>query len=251
MIPGYQIIHMPCVDSTNEEAKRQADEGAIHGSVFWADRQSAGKGRRGREWVSESTENLYFTLLLRPELAPEKLSMLTLLMAQAVVQGLETTTDLQPRIKWPNDLVLGNKKVCGILSEMKLDGRKAAYCVIGVGINIGQKHFSEELRDKATSLELEGVRIEAEILLKAVLEAFSSLYDTFMQSGDLGFIMDKYNAMLAGRNSQVRVLEPNGEYEGKSLGINSTGELLVERKDGTIQLIFAGEVSVRGLYGYV
>lgn len=251
MIPGYQIIHMPCVDSTNEEAKRQADEGAIHGSVFWADRQSAGKGRRGREWVSESTENLYFTLLLRPELAPEKLSMLTLLMAQAVAQGLETTTDLQPRIKWPNDLVLGNKKVCGILSEMKLDGRKAAYCVIGVGINIGQKLFSEELKDKATSLELEGVRIEAEILLKAVLEAFGSLYDTFMRSGDLGFIMDKYNAMLAGRNGQVRVLEPSGEYEGKSLGINSTGELLVERKDGTIQLIFAGEVSVRGLYGYV
>ena len=142
MMPGYQVLHMPCVDSTNEEAKRQADNGAVHGSVFWADKQTAGKGRRGREWVSESAENLYFTLLLRPELMPEKLSMLTLLMAYAVAQGLEKKTGLQPKIKWPNDLVLGNKKVCGILSEMKLEGRSAAYCVIGVGID---EHRLEEL----------------------------------------------------------------------------------------------------------
>lgn len=251
MIPGYQIIHMSCVDSTNEEAKRQADAGAPHGSVFWADIQTAGKGRRGREWVSVSAENLYFTVLLRPELAPEKLSMLTLLMGLAVARGLETMTDLQPKIKWPNDLVLGNKKVCGILSEMKLDGRKAAYCVIGVGINIGQKVFAKELQDKATSLELEGAKADVGDLLEAVLEAFTGLYDTFMLSGDLGFVMDKYNEMLAGRNGQVRVLEPGGEYEGKSLGINSMGELLVETKDGTIQQVYAGEVSVRGLYGYI
>ncbi len=251
MIPGYQVNHMPCVDSTNEEAKRQADEGAVHGSVFWADRQTAGKGRRGREWMSESAENLYFTLLLRPNLVPEKLSMLTLLMAYAAAQGLEAKTGLQPKIKWPNDLVLGNKKVCGILSEMKLEGRSAAYCVIGVGINVGQKVFAEELQDKATSLELEGVQVDAESLLTAVLKAFTGLYDTFMMSGDLSFIMDKYNEMLAGRNGQVRVLEPGGEYEGKSWGINRTGELLVEKKDGALQAVYAGEVSVRGLYGYV
>lgn len=251
MIPGYQIIHMPCVDSTNEEAKRQADGGAVHGSVFWADKQSAGKGRRGREWVSDSTENLYFTLLLRPNLAPEKLSMLTLLMAYAVAKGLVETTNLQPRIKWPNDLVLGNKKVCGILSEMKLDGRRAAYCVIGVGINIGQKVFAQELKDKATSLELEGVMVDAERLLEAVLKAFNHLYDTFMAVGDLSFIMDEYNKILAGRNCVVRVLEPGREFEGKSLGINGMGELLVEREEGTIQKVYAGEVSVRGLYGYV
>lgn len=250
-LAGYQIMHMPVVDSTNEEAKRLGDAGAAHGSVFWADRQTAGKGRRGREWVSESAENLYFTLLLRPKLVPEKLSMLTLLMAYAVAQGLEKTTNLQPGIKWPNDLVLGNKKVCGILSEMKLEGRSAAYCVIGVGINVGQKVFAKELQDKATSLVLEGVQVDAESLLTAVLEAFSGLYDTFMESGDLGFIMDKYNEILAGRNGQVRVLEPGGEYEGKSLGINELGELQVEKKDGTIQEVYAGEVSVRGLYGYV
>lgn len=250
-LAGYQVIHLSVVDSTNEEAKRRGDAGATHGSVFRADVQTAGKGRRGREWVSESADNLYFTLLLRPNLIPEKLSMLTLLMAYAVAQGLEKTTTLQPKIKWPNDLVLGNKKVCGILSEMKLENRSAAYCVIGVGINIGQKVFARDLQDKATSLVAEGVQVDAKSLLAAVLEAFAGLYDTFMESGDLGFIKDKYNEMLAGRNGQVRVLEPGGEYEGKSLGINRTGELLVEKKDGTLQAVYAGEVSVRGLYGYV
>lgn len=248
---GYQVYHMPVVDSTNEEAKRQGDAGMPHGSVFWADKQTAGKGRRGRDWSSQSQDNLYFSLLLRPELVPEKLSMLTLLMAYAVVRGLEKMTALQPKIKWPNDIVLGNKKVCGILSEMKLEGRSAAYCVIGVGINIGQKVFSEELQDKATSLVLEGEQVAAEILLTAVLEAFTGLYDTFMQSGDLGFLKDEYNEMLAGRNDLVRVLEPGGEYEGKSLGINELGELQVETENGNIQQVYAGEVSVRGLYGYI
>ena len=251
MMPDYQVFHLASVDSTNEEAKRQAEKGAVHGSVFRADLQTAGKGRRGREWVSESAGNLYFTVLLRPNLVPEKLSMLTLLMAYAVARGLEAETGLQPRIKWPNDLVLGNKKVCGILSEMKLEGRSAAYCVIGVGINIGQKVFAQELQDKATSLALEGVQADAGSLLTGVLRAFADLYDTFMECGDLAFIRDKYNEMLAGRNGLVRVLEPSGEYEGKSLGINSSGELLVEKEDGTVQQIYAGEVSVRGLYGYV
>lgn len=248
---GHPVFHMSCVDSTNEEAKRQGECGAVHGSVFWADKQTAGKGRRGRAWESQSTENLYFSLLLRPDMVPEKLSMLTLLMAHAVAGGLKEKTGLQPKIKWPNDLVLGKKKVCGILSEMKPEGRKAAYCVIGVGINIGQTVFAEGLQDKATSLVLENVQVTAESLLVAILEAFNDLYDVFTVKGDLGFIMDEYNAMLAGKDERVRVLEPAGEYEGKSMGINSMGELLVETKPGTIQQVYAGEVSVRGLYGYV
>ena len=124
LLEKYHIIHESCMDSTNEEAKRQGDAGAVHGSVFWADKQTAGKGRRGRQWASDSEENLYFTVLLRPELEPEKLSMLTLVMAYAVTEGMKNQTGLHPGIKWPNDLVLGNKKVCGILSEMKLEGRQ-------------------------------------------------------------------------------------------------------------------------------
>ncbi len=248
---GRSMIQKDCVDSTNEEAKRGGDHGAPHGTVYCAKRQTAGKGRRGRNWLSDSAENLYFTILLRPELAPEKITMLTLVMAYAATEGIRVQTGLEPKIKWPNDIVVNNKKVCGILSEMKLDGRKAAYCVIGVGINIGRMTFPEELLDKATSLEAEGADTDALTLLKSILEAFEAVYEIVIRDEDLSSIMDKYNTDLAGRGGMVRVLEPAGEFEGRSLGINPAGELLVEREDGHIQNIYAGEVSVRGLYGYV
>ena len=244
-------MHKECVDSTNEEAKRGGDAGDGHGTVYSASRQSAGKGRRGRSWFSQSEENLYFTILLRPDMEPEKISMLTLVMAHAVAMGIRQATGAEPRIKWPNDILIGNKKVCGILSEMKLEDRAAAYCVIGVGINIGQTSFPEELQEKATSLCMEGLTVDAGTLLKGVLRAFEKDYEAFLNSGDIAPILGDYNAHLAGKGSLVRVLEPSGEYEGKSLGVNSRGELLVEREDGTIQQVYAGEVSVRGLYGYI
>lgn len=248
---GHVILHKECVDSTNEEAKRGGDAGDRHGTVYTASRQSAGKGRRGRNWLSESEDNLYFTILLRPDVAPEKISMLTLVMAHAVAEGIRQVADADTRIKWPNDILVGNKKICGILSEMKLEDRKAAYCVIGVGINIGQISFPEELQDKATSFCMEGISVDAGELLKGVLRAFEEKYEEYVASEDITPILDDYNALLAGKGDMVRVLEPSGEYEGKSLGVNCRGELLVEREDGTIQQVYAGEVSVRGLYGYV
>lgn len=248
---GHTILHKECVDSTNEEAKRGGDAGDAHGTVYSAGRQSAGKGRRGRSWLSESEENLYFTILLRPDMEPEKISMLTLVMAHAVAEGIRTVAGAATRIKWPNDILIGNKKVCGILSEMKLEERTAAYCVIGVGINIGQTSFPEELQEKATSLYSEGFSVDARNLLKGILRAFEKDYEAFVDTGDISPVLDEYNALLTGKGDMVRVLEPSGEYEGKSLGVNRLGELLVEKEDGTIQQVYAGEVSVRGLYGYV
>ncbi len=248
---GRTILHKECVDSTNEEAKRGGDAGDAHGTVYSASRQSAGKGRRGRSWLSESENNLYFTILLRPNMEPEKISMLTLVMAHAVATGIRQVAGAETRIKWPNDILIGNKKVCGILSEMKLEDRRAAYCVIGVGINIGQTSFPEDLQDKATSLCMEGVSVDAKELLKGILRAFEEDYTVFVAAEDIEPILEDYNAHLAGKGDRVRVLEPSGEYEGKSLGVNQRGELLVEKEDGTIQQVYAGEVSVRGLYGYV
>lgn len=271
MKDNYKIIHMQCVDSTNEEAKRGGDKGAVHGTVYVAQEQTAGKGRRGRSWLSRSTENLYFTLLLRPDMAPEKVTMLTLVMAYAVSRAIERITGLNTGIKWPNDIVVNNKKVCGILAEMKLNKNRPAYCVIGVGINIGQTDFPEELQDKATSLCAElmygseeytaGERkaveedktpiLDKQTLLQEILKVFEKAYEAFLEAGDLTPILDTYNAQLVNRDRNVRVLEPGSEYEGVALGVTSTGELLVEKKDKTIQKVYAGEVSVRGLYGYV
>lgn len=270
----HMIIYKECVDSTNEEAKRGGDRGALHGTVYCADRQTAGKGRRGRSWLSESEENLYFTILLRPKLPTEKVTMLTLVMAYAVALAVEKVTGLQAGIKWPNDIVVNDKKVCGILSEMKVEKQKPAYCVIGVGMNIGRTQFPEELREKATSLwtemmnkkesgvsdaELLAKRAKSdkmpapdkEILLQEILITFEEAYKTFSDAKSLHPILEVYNAHLVNKGRSVRVLEPGGEYEGVAMGVTATGELLVEKDDKTLQKVYAGEVSVRGLYGYV
>lgn len=262
---GHIIVRKNCVDSTNEEAKRGADSGAEHGTVYVADEQTAGKGRRGRSWLSESRENLYFTLLLRPKLAPEKVTMLTLVMAYAVAVAVEKVTGLQTSIKWPNDIVVNDKKVCGILSEMKLDKQRCAYCVIGVGMNIGQTQFPEELQDKATSLQAELLNAKSvytvseelsaapdkQTILQEILVAFEKAYEAFLEAETLLPLLETYNAHLVNKNRRVKVLEPSGAYEGTALGVTATGELLVEKEDGTVQRVYAGEVSVRGLYGYV
>lgn len=249
---GRKLVFQECVESTNEEAKRGGDAGAEHGTVYQAKVQTAGKGRRGRTWVSDSEENLYFTILLKPDFAPEKATMLTLVMADAVAEAIEKNSSLPTGIKWPNDIVVNGRKVCGILSEMKLVGSQIAYCVIGVGINIGQAQFPEELKDTATSLMVEtGKDIEMEALLKDILANFEQAYERFCSAGDLTFLLERYNNLLVNKGKVVRVLEPGGAYEGISEGISAKGELLVRTEDGTVQKVYAGEVSVRGLYGYV
>ncbi len=249
---GWKVIHHACVDSTNEVAKRAGDLGAVHGTVFWADRQNAGKGRRGRSWYSEETGNLYFSILLRPDFSPRVTSMLTLLMAYVVAKVIGEETKLNALIKWPNDIVVNEKKVCGILSEMKLNGSKQEYCVIGVGINVMQKQFPQDLRDLATSLYREAVKsIEKEMLLHRILTCFQQEYERFLVTKNLTTILEPYNDMLVNMDRQVRVLDPKGEYEGIARGVTETGELLVETGDGQYQKVYAGEVSVRGLYGYV
>lgn len=240
------------MDSTNEAAKRAGDLGAAHGTVFRADRQTCGKGRRGRRWYSEESGNLYFSILLRPEFSAQMISMLTLLMAYAVAVTISEETKLNALIKWPNDIVVHNKKVCGILSEMKLEGNKPEYCVIGVGINVMQSHFPQDIDHKATSLSLEaGKDVEAEVLLQKIVGCFEQEYEKFAQAGNLTTIQERYNALLINMDRQVRVLDPKGEYEGMARGITRTGELLVETAPGYCVKVYAGEVSVRGLYGYV
>ncbi len=249
---GKKILHEKQMDSTNVAAKRAGNEGADAGMVFWADVQTAGKGRRGRSWYSYEADNLYFTILLRPSITPDKASMLTLVMAYAVAKAVRELTGLEAQIKWPNDIVVAGKKICGILCEMKLDGTRLDYCVAGVGVNVGRQEFAEDIRDKATSLEEQlGRKIDREGLLQAILGRFERGYEEFLHCEDLSFLREEYNEWLVNQNRQVRVLEPQGEYEGVAKGITNTGELLVECVDGQVQKVYAGEVSVRGLYGYV
>lgn len=249
---GNTIVCYESVDSTNSAAKRLAEEGAIHGTLVTAGAQLTGKGRRGRSWASPANKNVYMSLLLRPEFPPVKASMLTLLTALAVAIACENVTGLKTAIKWPNDIVVNGKKICGILTEMNAEIDYVNYIVIGIGINVNVESFPEELLKTATSLLIEKKeQINRSRLIAAVLQHFEQVYENFCKTLDLSALKMEYEKRLVNLGKEVKVLDPVMEYTGIAKGITNGGELIVTREDGTDKQVYAGEVSVRGLYGYV
>lgn len=252
---GRKLYYFDETDSTNIAAKRYAEEGAPHGTTVIANMQTAGRGRRGRKWQSPPGSAIYMTIMLKPDFSPNKASMLTLVMAVSVADAISEATGLNAGIKWPNDIVVNAKKVCGILTEMNAELDYIHHVVIGVGINTNNgspEEFPEEIRKTATSLKIEsGVHISRAALIERILFHFEKNYDIFVSSLDLSGLMGAYDKYLLNLNAEVRVLDPLGEYSGIARGINSSGELLVEKENGEIVQVFAGEVSVRGVYGYV
>ena len=192
------------------------------------------------------------TLVLKPDFAPDRASMLTLIAALAVSKAISEKTGQEAGIKWPNDIVMNGKKVCGILTEMSAQIDYINYVVIGTGINVNQTEFPEEIAEIATSLAIEmGHPVNRAKIVAAVLEAFEENYEKFLEAGDLSALQEAYEAVLANKDQPVRVLDPKEPFEGVALGITSTGELRVRKEDGTIAEVHSGEVSVRGLYSYV
>lgn len=254
---GRTLYFFESTGSTNPDAKHFAEEGAPHGAIVVAERQTAGRGRRGRSWESPAGKSIYFTIIVRPKFAPDKASMITLVMALAVAEAIREETGLSTKIKWPNDIVVNGKKVCGILTEMSMmpEMNEIQFLVAGVGVNVNQEsveEFPEGLRGMATSLKMEsGRQIARAALLERILNHFEKDYEAFGRTLDLSGLQARYEAMLVSRDTRVLVLDPAGEYTGISRGISRTGELIVEKENGETILVYAGEVSVRGLYGYV
>ena len=237
-------------DSTNLWIKRLAKEGAPEGTLALAEFQSAGRGRLGRSWEVPEGTSVMMSILLRPKFEPQYAPTLTLVMGMAVAKAVKNL-GFDVSIKWPNDVVVSHKKICGILTEMGVRDGKIDYAVIGVGINVNIREFPEEMADKATSLYLEsGKEFDRSQIPGLVMEAFEEYYEKFAATCDLSGLKEEYESILANYNQPVRVLakEP---YEGVARGITDGGELLVEKTDGTIVAVSAGEVSVRGLYSYV
>ena len=249
---GGRTVYFDATDSTNVQARRLAEAHAPHGTLVVSDRQDGGKGRRGRSWASPSGVGIWMSLILRPEIAPSSASMLTLAAALAVREGIQEETGLSPLIKWPNDLVLNGKKICGILTEMSTELMEIQYVITGIGINVNQREFPSEIRDTATSLSLEAGRcFRRSSLIAAILKAFEKDYTAFLKTGDLSLLLEEYNACLVNRGKEVCILDPSGEYRAVAEGIDESGSLLVTLPDGTRREIISGEVSVRGIYGYV
>lgn len=238
-------------DSTNLWIKRLAAQGAEQGTLAVADIQNAGRGRLGRRWSAPGGTSVMMSILLRPSYTPSYAPMMTLIMGLSVAQACKAA-GADVSIKWPNDAVINGKKICGILTEMSAVQDKIEYAVIGTGINVNLREFPPELQKTATSLCLElGHDFDRLEILDAVLIAFEKNYGRFLQTLDLSLIKEDYERLLANKDRQVRVLDPLGEYEGIARGINAQGELLVELNNGEICEIGSGEVSVRGIYGYV
>ena len=249
---GKELLYFDVIDSTNLEAKRRAEEGAPEGLLIVADKQVAGRGRRGRSWESPAGANIFMTLLLRPSYSADCVSMVTLVMALSVAQAIEEVSKLPVRIKWPNDIVVNKKKVVGILTELTMEADYVQYMVSGVGINVNQTSFPEEISATASSLYLEkGQKVNRALLVQKSMEHFDENYEIFCRTDDMTGLIGLYNTLLVNKEVTVRVLDPRGEYEVIAHGINEKGELIVEKEDGSVENVYAGEVSVRGIYGYV
>lgn len=253
---GKKLFYREQTESTitwSKEAARNGCKKDLDGAVFLAEAQTGGKGRIGRVWNSPPRENIYMNLLLmEPEIAPQNAASLTLVMGLSVAQTVIEITGKPVGIKWPNDVVMSGKKICGILTEMQVSGAMPKYITIGVGINVNQTEFPEELQDKATSLMLErGQILKREEVAAKTLEYFEKNYERFLQTQDLSLLKPEYEALLLNQNQPVRLIEKGMESRGIARGITEKGELLVEFETGEVKKILSGEVSVRGLYSYV
>lgn len=248
---GRTVKVMKTVDSTNLEAKRLAEAGALHGTLVTAEEQTSGKGRRGRSWISVPGQGVWMSFVLRPDIELENSSMLTLVAALAVEKGIKDAAGIDGRIKWPNDVLVNGKKVCGILTELSAQMDELNYIVVGIGINANIGQFPEEVRDKATSLLAEtGETVDRTRLLCQVLKHFEHDYEQFKKTEDFSELMEEYNGFLAHFGQEIKVVRGKDEYICRSGGINRRGELRVEDSLGRTQEIFSGEVSIRGIHGY-
>lgn len=249
---GRTLYYYDEIDSTNIQAKIAGEGEEVHGALFVANEQVAGRGRRGRSWSTPKGTSIAMTFLLRPNVPIENVSRLTILSALAIVRALRETAGLHAEIKWPNDVVVNGRKICGILTEMSSEGMDIKYAVVGIGINVAMTEFPEELADKATSIKLEnGIECSRSKLVANIANDFEQLYDAFTQHEDLQFIMKEYDEALVNRNQQVYVIEGDRRMEYTALGLAPNGGLRVRDADGQESVIISGEVSVRGIYGYV
>lgn len=251
---GKNLYCFDEIDSTNNELKRgyEANHDIADGTLAVTDNQTAGRGRRGRNWDTPVGVNIAMSFLLKPNFTPDKASMITILAALSVAKATEKVSKCECKIKWPNDVLINNRKYCGILTEMSCEADYIHYAIVGIGINVNTEEFPEEIAGIATSVYLEKKeKIQRAQLVAEIITAFEEYYEEFCSSLSLKPFIEEYDAKLASNGRGVRVLDPKGEFEGVAKGINEEGELIVEKTNGETAIVYSGEVSVRGIYGYI
>jgi BirA family biotin operon repressor/biotin-[acetyl-CoA-carboxylase] ligase len=241
---GRHIEYHDAVDSTNRAAGDLARQGAVEGTVIIADAQTAGRGRMGRRWESPAGDNLYFSVLLTPNVEPARVPQLALVAAVAVHEGLaECCPGITARIKWPNDILVGGRKVAGILCEASLEADRVHRVILGIGINVNGTSIAGELRTTATTLRIAGGReVSRAALLGAVLNHLEARYERWLQDGSLSGFLDYFEGHSALNGRPVAAENLSGTVRGTARGITSTGELVIETTAGERLHLLAGDV---------
>jgi len=246
-----KLLVLEEVDSTNEFLKREINT-LEDGTLTVAVNQNAGKGSKGRRWVSPPESGVWMSLLICPDIPVNKASVLTLVMAVSVARACRKLYGLPIQIKWPNDIVCNGKKICGILTEMKQTVNGNYGVIIGMGINVNTAEFPQELQIKATSVYLEtGKKWQRFDLIGKIMKCFTEDYKLFLQESDLSLLLRTYSEMSVTLGKQVQVMDLKGSYTAMAISVGRDGCLLIEDEDGNTRKIFGDEVSVRGVYGYI
>lgn len=241
---GRDIVYFSEVDSTNVQAQRLAEQGALDGTVVVADSQSAGKGRLGRRWDSPPGVNLYTSVILRPAISPLRAAQLTFVAAVAVARAIKESCGLQVQVKWPNDLLLHGRKVAGLLSEMSAESERIHYVVLGIGINVNldPAHLPADLRYPATSLKAAaGAHCPRACLARHLFQHLDVLYQEYLQSG-FSPIARYWEALCAWRGRRVEVDRGQDRIQGLFSGIDDNGALLIDAGAEEPLKIYAGDV---------
>lgn len=249
---GRNIRYFETIDSTNIKAKEIAYE-SEEGTVVISEEQTLGRGRLGRSWVSPKGKGIWMSILLKPKIDPMKVAKITQIGAAAVSLAIQDL-GIESSIKWPNDIVINGKKVCGILTEMSCELNMINYVIMGVGINVNldSEDFQGEVSKVGTSLKIEtGEKINRKELLGLFLNRFEELYIPFVEKNDFSNTLKicREKSILIGK--EVKLIRASEERKGKVVGLNDDGELEVDYGNGVVENVLSGEVSVRGLYGYV
>ena len=241
---GKKIHYLSEVDSTNLYARNLAEEGGLEGEVVIAESQSRGKGRLGRSWVSPAKRNLYLSVILRPKLSPLHAPQITLMSAVALAETIQSFIPLPPEIKWPNDILVGGKKVAGILTESSCAADRLFFVILGIGVNVNfpREEMPESIRDTATSLmTLSGALVDRTALALQLIQNLDRCY------GDLeghGFpaMAERWSGFFRLQGKRVKVEMMDQDVQGKAIGIDGDGALILEDETGTRRRIVAGDV---------
>ena len=246
---GKNVLHFETIDSTNDYAKKIGNE-LRDGSVIISEEQTKGKGRLGRVWESKAGEGIWMSIILKPNIIPNKAPFITLIAGASIVKALNIS-GVDAKIKWPNDITINNKKLSGILTELSAEIERVNYIVVGIGMNVKDTDFEEELQDKATSLYKENYNVSRVDIVKEILCQFEKLYLDYIEKDDKKEVLDicrQYSAII---NKEIYVIKNDQKELVDCIGINEEGNLIIKNKDGNLEEIMSGEVSIRGVKGYV